>query len=114
MATPAKTLGSCAGTEDREERVRAARQMVVSDPEILGGTPVIRGTRVPVYTIAGWVANGETMETILDSYGSLTKEQVELAAVFAEEFPYEEEPYQFELPPGATLIYRKTVPLRKA
>jgi len=115
MAASTNAIGSNEATEERQQRIRAARDMVVCDPEILSGTPVIRGTRVPVYTIAAWVADGETMQTILDSYPSLTKEQVELAAVFAEEFPYKEEPYRkFELPPGATLIYSKTVPLRKA
>ncbi len=36
-------------TKERMERLTAAREAVVSDPEILGGTPVLRGTRVPAY-----------------------------------------------------------------
>jgi len=95
---------------ERQSRVRAAQDIVVCDPEILGGMPVIKGTRVPVYTLAAWFANGEPVELILDSYPSVTREQVELAAVYAEAFPNEEKPFRrTELPPGATLIYRKTV-----
>jgi uncharacterized protein (DUF433 family) len=100
--------------EERQRRVDAARALVVCDPGILGGTPVIRGTRVPVYTLAACVAGGDSMEDILEGYPSVTREQVELAAVFAEAFPPEEKPFQqTELPPGATLIYRRTEALRK-
>ena len=38
--------------------LRRARRLVVSDPEILGGDPVFRGTRVPVHLIADLVAQG--------------------------------------------------------
>jgi Protein of unknown function (DUF433) len=38
--------------------LRRARRLVVSDPEILGGDPVFRGTRVPVRLIAKLVAQG--------------------------------------------------------
>jgi uncharacterized protein (DUF433 family) len=38
--------------------LRRARRLVVSDPEIMGGEPVFRGTRVPVHMIAGLVAQG--------------------------------------------------------
>ena len=40
-------------TKERMGRLTAARQLVVSDPEILGGTPIVRGTRVPVYGRGG-------------------------------------------------------------
>ena len=40
--------------------LRRARRLVVSDPEIMGGEPVFRGTRVPVHMIAGLVAQGST------------------------------------------------------
>ena len=40
--------------------LRRARRLVVSDPEIMGGDPVFRGTRVPVHMIAELVAQGST------------------------------------------------------
>src|SRR5215470_19214326 len=39
-------------TKERMDRLAAARKMVVSDPALLGGAPVVRGTRIPVYDVA--------------------------------------------------------------
>jgi uncharacterized protein (DUF433 family) len=61
--------------------------MVVEDPEILSGTPVIKGTRVPVYDIAAAVDAGTPKERILKSYPSLKDWQVELAPVYAKAVP---------------------------
>ena len=55
-------------------RLDKARALVVEDPEILSGTPVIRNTRIPVYDVAASVAAGLPMERILEDYpASLAK-----------------------------------------
>lgn len=91
--------------EERLERLDAARVAIVSDPEILSGTPVIRGTRVPAYDIAASVAAGSSVEEILASYPSLKQEQVELASLYAEANPLRGRPRQrIALPPGSKLI----------
>jgi len=41
---------------------------VVSDPEILGGKPVIKGTRVPVSLVLGKLAGGMSMEEVIYEY----------------------------------------------
>ncbi len=46
----------------------------------MGGKPVIRGTRIPVYFILELLANGWSFEEILESYPQLTKEDI-LAAI---------------------------------
>ena len=46
-----------------------------SDPEILGGTPVFVGTRVPVQTLIVYLEKGETIETFLDNFPTVTREQ---------------------------------------
>lgn len=69
------------------ERLQAARDVVVRDPEILGGVPVIRGTRVPVYDIVASVAAGIPVERILSAYPSLHSENIELASLFGEAYP---------------------------
>ncbi len=94
------------GVEDRMGRLRTASALVVSDPEILSGTPVVRGTRVPVYDVAASVAASISMERILASYPSLTREQVELAALYVEANPQRGRPRQRTLPPGAVLFSR--------
>ncbi len=48
--------------------------IVISDPEILGGTPVFAGTRVPVAVLFENLADGLTLDEILDSYPTLTRE----------------------------------------
>jgi uncharacterized protein (DUF433 family) len=75
------------GAVERLARPIVARNLVESSPEILGGMPVIRGTRVPVYDVAASVSAGIPVEDILDDYPSLDREKVELAAIFAEANP---------------------------
>ena len=53
--------------------------VVHSDPAILGGTPVFKGTRIPVDLVADMLAQGATAEEILDGYPTLTKEMISLA-----------------------------------
>ena len=98
------------GVEERLHKLQAARFMVVSDPEILNGTHVIKGTRVPVYDVAANVTSGISIERILASYPSLKREQVELAALYAEANPLRGRPRQRTLPPGAEIVSRRTVP----
>jgi uncharacterized protein (DUF433 family) len=60
---------------------------VISDPEILGGEPVFRGTRVPVHMIAGLVSRGSTGTELQDDYPRLTPEMIRLAPVYAAAYP---------------------------
>lgn len=50
--------------------------MVVSDPGILGGKPVFRGTRLPVETLFEYLADGQTLDYYLETFPSVTREQV--------------------------------------
>jgi uncharacterized protein (DUF433 family) len=50
-------------------------QLVTTDPEILGGTPVFAGTRVPVAVLFENLAGGLSLDEILDSYPTLKREQ---------------------------------------
>jgi uncharacterized protein (DUF433 family) len=47
---------------------------IVRDPEILGGTPVCRGTRVPLQALFDSLESGETLEEFLDGFPSVTRE----------------------------------------
>ena len=49
--------------------------IVSSNPEILGGTPVFVGTRVPVAVLFENLADGLTLDEILDAYPTLTREK---------------------------------------
>ena len=67
--------------------LRRARRMVITDPEILGGDPVFRGTRVPVHVIAELVAHGGKPAELFESYPRLTAEMIRLAPVYAAAYP---------------------------
>ncbi len=46
------------------------------NPKKMGGKPVIKGTRIPVYFILELLANGWSFEDILESYPQLTKDDI--------------------------------------
>jgi uncharacterized protein (DUF433 family) len=50
--------------------------VVHSDPDILGGTPVFQGTRVPFRNLIDYLERGYSLEEFLDSFPSVTREQV--------------------------------------
>lgn len=55
----------------QEERV------INRDPEVLGGTPVFAGTRVPVQTLIDYLTGGESLDDFLDGFPSVSREQAE-------------------------------------
>ena len=54
--------------------------VIVRDKDILGGTPVFRGTRVPVQNLFDYLEGGETLEDFLEGFPTVTRE-VALAAL---------------------------------
>ena len=54
--------------------------VIVRDRDILGGTPVFRGTRVPVQTLFDYLKGGETLEDFLEGFPTATREMA-LAAL---------------------------------
>lgn len=54
----------------------AAGGLIVSDPEILGGTPVFRGTRVPVASLFEYLADGLSVDYYLETFPSVSRDQV--------------------------------------
>lgn len=47
---------------------------IIRDPEIMHGTPVFRGTRVPVQTLFDYLEGGETLEDFLAGFPTVTRE----------------------------------------
>ncbi len=56
---------------------------ITVDSDVLVGKPVIRGTRIPVYLIVEFVANGMTTKEILKEYPRLKEEDVKAALLYA-------------------------------
>ena len=65
-------------------------KIVSTDPEVLGGTPVFFGTRVPVAVLFENLADGMKLDEILDAYPTLRRE-VALAALHEAEASLERE-----------------------
>jgi uncharacterized protein (DUF433 family) len=55
------------------------RSAIARDPEILGGTPVFCGTRVPFQTLLDYLDGGESLEEFLDDFPTVTRESAEHA-----------------------------------
>jgi uncharacterized protein (DUF433 family) len=47
-----------------------------SDPELMGGTPVFIGTRVPVQTLFDYIEGGDSIEDFLEGFPTVTRDQV--------------------------------------
>jgi len=88
----------------RLARLSAARALVVEYANILGGTPVIKDTRIPVYDLAASVAAGLPTERILAAYPGLTAEAVELAVLYAEANPQRGRPRRSSSVPAGSII----------
>jgi uncharacterized protein (DUF433 family) len=51
-------------------------QVISCDPQVMGGTPVFFGTRVPVQTLLDYLEAGDSIDEFLAGFPSLTREQV--------------------------------------
>jgi uncharacterized protein (DUF433 family) len=58
------------------------------NPQVMGGTAVIRGTRIPVYSVAGRIGHGDSIDSILEDNPDLCREAIEVALDFARANPF--------------------------
>jgi uncharacterized protein (DUF433 family) len=58
-------------------------ELIISDPEILNGKPIVKGTRISVALILQCIASGMIKEDILRGYPTLTREGLDAALDFA-------------------------------
>jgi uncharacterized protein (DUF433 family) len=55
--------------------MNGTKRIVHSDPEIMGGTPVFVGTRVPLKNLLDYIEGGETLDEFLDDFPSVQRTQ---------------------------------------
>ncbi len=53
-----------------------ANSIVSTEPDIMGGTPVFPGTRVPIQTLLDYIEAGDTIDDFLEGFPSVSREQV--------------------------------------
>ena len=72
-------------TRERAGDDRAVKRdaYIAVDDEIKGGTPVIRGTRITVYSVLGRIEHGDTIDDVLADNPDLTREAIEAGIIYA-------------------------------
>ncbi|HXE46413.1 MAG TPA: DUF433 domain-containing protein [Conexibacter sp.] len=73
--------------EDDAEYARLCERYIERNPAIMGGVPVIRGTRVPVRTVAGLIERGESRAIMREDYPQVPEEAYAAAVRWALENP---------------------------
>ena len=53
---------------------RAPESVVTVDPTVMSGTPVFRGTRVPVHLLFDYLSGGDTLDSFLEGFPSVPRE----------------------------------------
>jgi uncharacterized protein (DUF433 family) len=53
-----------------------SQSVICRDPEVLSGTPVFRGTRVPVQTLIEYLEAGDSIDEFLEGFPTVTREHV--------------------------------------
>ena len=64
-----------------------ARQIIISNPAIMGGMPTVRGTRITAQSILGRLESGDSVESVLEDHPYLDRDVVEAAALYAKANP---------------------------
>jgi len=54
--------------------MQAPNSVITRDPDVLGGTPVFRGTRVPFQSLLDYLEGGQTLDEFLDDFPTVTRE----------------------------------------
>jgi uncharacterized protein (DUF433 family) len=90
------------------------RDWVTAEPAIMGGAPVIKGTRIPVHDVAASLKAGHRIDEILAAYPRLCEDDVHRAALYAKTNPLRGRPSVALRPPaGAITREDRTVPFKK-
>jgi uncharacterized protein (DUF433 family) len=99
----------------RFAKLKESAEIVQSNMHVMGGAPVVRGTRVSPHDLAASVAKGITNERILDAYPGIDARTLELAVIWAKSNPVRGRPKRVSevLPAGSKRIHQISVPRRR-
>jgi uncharacterized protein (DUF433 family) len=73
-------------------------ERIVVNPKILGGKPVIKGTRIPLYLILELLSAGYDFKRIIKAYPTLTEEDLKAAVDYAAQIVKNEEAFEYVVP----------------
>ena len=72
-------------------------EQIISNPAILGGKPILKGTRISVELILDWIANGSSVAQIIEEFPHLSPEAVKQAILYAAETTKNTSFYEIEI-----------------
>lgn len=70
----------------RDNLIEMEHPRILIDPAVMGGKACIKGTRLPVEHILGYLAAGDTIDEVLQSYPFISRDDVLAAIAFAADF----------------------------
>jgi uncharacterized protein (DUF433 family) len=73
--------------ESQLRQLARMEEMVIRHPDIMRGTPVFKGTRIPVDLVADMLAQGATTDEILEGYPTLDKQKIAIAPLYMRACP---------------------------
>lgn len=76
-------MESKTGAGNRETEMADLLQRISVDPEVCHGQPCIKGTRIMVWLILQYLANGDSLEDLLEAYPALAVEDVQACLAYA-------------------------------
>jgi uncharacterized protein (DUF433 family) len=68
----------------------SSNSVITRDADVLGGTPVFRGTRVPFQALLDYLEGGQTLDEFLDDFPTVTREAAVLALEHAKSLVFSE------------------------
>src|SRR5438270_5681259 len=86
----------CYTSSTMASKQQTYQDRIVSIPGVVGGKPVVKGTRIPVEIVLQHLASDLSLETLFADYPHLTKEDVQACLVYAESLVEDEEMYPLE------------------
>lgn len=76
---------------EAEETPMDWKYRITSSPEVLIGKPVIKGSRISVELILGWLAQGWSIDKIVEAYPQISQDDILAALAFAAELMHDEQ-----------------------
>ncbi|MDB4949465.1 MAG: hypothetical protein JWM27_2114 [Gemmatimonadetes bacterium] len=93
--------------DERIHQIREVKAVIVHDPEVLGGEPVVSGTRIGVYFLSELQKQGAGTDELLEDYPSLTLHTLQAALTYARLYPRRGRPRRTPFTGGTVLRRRR-------
>lgn len=98
---------------ERIVQLSMVEKSITTDPEIMGGTPVFKGTRLPIEIVLASLDAGVTMDEMIEDYPTLTADKVEQARTYVKLHPRPGRPRKSHIPKSHSITRRIIPPVHR-